>query len=80
LRKHLSLKQIGSSLGVAETYAGQAFDPALEKVAKVVLDYGELAMLLLLERVQELRHEREQQRFEQELPERIVRQAGGRRC
>lgn len=79
MRKYLSLKQIGSSLGVAETYAGQAFDPAVEKVAKVILDWGEAGYMLLMERVQELRHEREQHRFEAELPDRIRRQTGGRR-
>jgi len=75
----LTLKQIGDALGVQPTYAGQAIDPALDKLARLILAHGELALLLLLERVAELREQREQERFETELPERVRRQVGGRK-
>ena len=79
MRNHLSIKQIADALGVRETYATQAVEPALDKVAKLVLVYGEPALMLLLERVAELREQREQDRFEAELPERVRRQVGGRK-
>ena len=78
MRSFLTIKQIADSLGVRETYATQAVEPALDKMARLVLDHGEQALMLLLDRVHELRNDREQQRFESELPARIRRQTGGK--
>lgn len=77
LRKHLTLKEIGAAIGVRETYAGQAFDPALAKVARVYLQHPRELLAMLLEAAGEL-DRLEQARFERDLPERIARQCGGR--
>lgn len=76
MRNHLTLKEIGAAIGVRETYAGQAFDPALAKVARVYLRYPRELLALLVETAREL-DRLEQARFERELPERVARQCGG---
>lgn len=55
MRNHLSLKQIASCLGVKETYAGQAFDPALNKIVEVYLEYQDEMLLMILEAAKERR-------------------------
>jgi len=54
LRNHLSLKELAVVLGTQTTYAGQAFDPALEKFARVFRRYPGPALALLADKVAEL--------------------------
>jgi len=55
MRDHLTLKQIAAAIGVRETYAGQAFDPALRKVATLFLRYPVETIQLLAEESGKLR-------------------------
>jgi len=59
MRNHLTLKQIAAAIGVRETYAGQAFDPALRKVAAVFLRHPLEAIRLLTDEADRLRAEME---------------------
>lgn len=73
MRDHLSLQQIADALGVQETYAGQAFDPALEKITKLYLRFPSQTLRLILDKADELRLT---PMPESELAERIRRQTG----
>ena len=51
MRDHLSLKQIGTALGLKPpwSHAGQAFDPAVEKVVKVLAEYPLQTIKILID-------------------------------
>lgn len=64
MRKYLSLKQIADALSIRETYAGQAIEPALDKIARLY-NYDNMATLrMILDRAEELRQEEEAKRAE----------------
>lgn len=55
MRNHLTLKEIAAALGVRETYAGQAFDPAMRKVAAVLLRHPIETLRMIADEADKLR-------------------------
>lgn len=72
----LSCKQIADALGIRETKATQAWQPAIAKVARLMRLHP-LETMRALSRAME---EDESDRVLGELPERIRRLNGGREC
>jgi hypothetical protein len=60
-RNHLSLKQIGATLGLTPNdrgqypHAGQAWEPAIEKVARMFVAYPNETLKVIIEKSEELR-------------------------
>ena len=85
----LTCSQVAASLRCRESKATQAWEPALLKVATLLLDYPAEALEAMAAAMASIRDERdqaEQRRFEAELAERVRRQTGradvaaGRSC
>lgn len=55
MRPHLLLKEIAAVIQVSERRAGQAIDPAIEKMARLYLAYPEQTLRLIMDRAQEMR-------------------------
>jgi len=57
MRNHLLLKQIAAAINVSECRAGQAIDPAIDKVSRLYIAYPEPTLRMILDRAEELRQE-----------------------
>ena len=79
MRNYLTLKEIADALGVKETYAGQAFDPAMEKLVKVYRRHPRAILRMLMDAADEAdaaQELTEQRRVESELSRRVAMKTG----
>jgi hypothetical protein len=75
----LDCKTLAAALDVAPTKTTQAWRPALDKVARMMVLRPAETASDLAEAMTAIAEELRQERFEQELPERTRRATGGRR-
>lgn len=55
MRPHLLLKEIASVIQVSERRAGNAIDPAIDKIARLYLAFPEPTLRLIMDKAEEIR-------------------------